>query len=993
MRKFLLLCSALLFLCIALYAQIPKIWDKRYGGTSIEIIKTINSLENGKLIIGGFSSSNINGDKTVASYGDYDYWIVCADSNGNKLWDAAFGGNNDDELSAIIQAKDGGFLMGGSSTSGISGTKTQSCVGSNDYWVVKTDSLGNYQWDKRFGGTQFDELASICNTHDGGYLLAGSSGSGANGDKTQSCWGEHDFWVVKIDSLGTKLWDKRFGGTDDDICYAAYQISDHGYILSGYSDSGTNGDKSQISLGSYDYWAVRIDSVGTKIWDKRFGTSSADYARSGVSDGHDGVVIGGFTSAGINGDKTQGSWGEDDYWLVHVDSTGSKVWDARFGGDDDDDSYGNIFRTNDGGYLSTGTAYSDISGDKTQDNLGIEQTWMVKCSSTGSFVADRTLLTTGHEEAGFAIETKSGCIIMGNNTDEDDGGDKTQDSQGNEDYFIAKYCVPGMPVAGFSTTDTTVCQAQCITFNDASYNYPSAWSWSFPGGTPSSSTLQNPTICYNTVGTHEVKLITTNMSGADSILYTAYITVSQTPFPTITQNGTLLTCTPAAGTYQWYFNYVSIPGATNQSYTATQTGLYSVMVSNDLGCSAISQAFSFNINVALANFSASDTLICENSCLNFTDFSLNSPTGWAWSFPGAVPSSSIQQNPVNICYNAPGIYPVSLTVNNLYGSSTFTYTDYITVITVLSAPVITQFYDTLFCNSISVQYQWFHDAIPIPGATGAYYVMPVSGNYAVEITNAEGCTASTEYDAVIPLPGFAAQDSMICEKFCTNFFDLSTNNPVSWNWMFEGGAPSSSLQQNPGNICYQVPGIYDVMLITYDGYKYDTLFLESFMTVFSTPPLPSITITGDTLMSTPSTTYQWLLNEVEIPGATNQVYIATQSGVYTVITYSKDGCSAQVSIYFDLTSINSLNNDKSFEIFPNPGSGIFNLRFQKAEPPLSWYVNDMMGKIIANVLPAGFYTGKETILDLSVQEDGLYFIHVCYNDGCVVEKIIKYSSE
>src|SRR4029077_1591551 len=83
-----------------------------------------------------------------------------------------------------------------------------------DYWVVKIDSLGVKQWDKRFGGTEDDQFRCLQQTADRGYILGGYSLSGISGDKTQSPWGDADFWIVKIDSIGVKQWDKRFGGSD-----------------------------------------------------------------------------------------------------------------------------------------------------------------------------------------------------------------------------------------------------------------------------------------------------------------------------------------------------------------------------------------------------------------------------------------------------------------------------------------------------------------------------------------------------------------------------------------------------------------------------------------------------------------------------------------------------------------------------------------------------------------------------------------------------------
>ncbi|MEP7170844.1 MAG: T9SS C-terminal target domain-containing protein, partial [Bacteroidota bacterium] len=101
------------------------------------------------------------------------------------------------------------------------------------------------QWDARFGGSATENLFTLQQTDDGGYILGGNSYSGISGDKTQASQGGSDYWVVKIDPLGALQWEKRFGGSDADALHAVQQTSDGGYILGGFSGSGISGDKTQ----------------------------------------------------------------------------------------------------------------------------------------------------------------------------------------------------------------------------------------------------------------------------------------------------------------------------------------------------------------------------------------------------------------------------------------------------------------------------------------------------------------------------------------------------------------------------------------------------------------------------------------------------------------------------------------------------------------------------------------------------------------------------
>ncbi|MEO8086226.1 MAG: hypothetical protein ABI763_05380 [Bacteroidota bacterium] len=214
------------------FSQNPlvKMWDKRFGGMNDDYFISFQQTSDRGYILAGFSWSGINGDKTQLSYGSADYWVVKIDSLGNKQWDKDFGGTGADQLFSIQQTKDGGFILAGSSTSGISGNKTQDTVGLNDFWIVKLDSIGNQQWDKNFGGTNEDWLHIVQQTTDGGYILGGYSFSGINGDKTQANWdttgSTYDYWIVKTDSLGNKQWDKDFGGLGDDGLHSLQQTID-----------------------------------------------------------------------------------------------------------------------------------------------------------------------------------------------------------------------------------------------------------------------------------------------------------------------------------------------------------------------------------------------------------------------------------------------------------------------------------------------------------------------------------------------------------------------------------------------------------------------------------------------------------------------------------------------------------------------------------------------------------------------------------------------
>jgi hypothetical protein len=181
------------------------------------------------------------------------------DAQGNKLWDKRFGGTAGDYLLGGLQTEDGGYLLGGNSESGLGGDRSQESQGSFDYWLVKIDATGNKLWDRRYGGEGYEEFRSLIQSADGGYLLAGSSFSRINGDKTAQNKGIADYWLVKTDRFGNKLWDKTFGGADNDQLRVAIPATGGSLLLAGLSFSGIGADKSEDNRGqgTPDYWIVK----------------------------------------------------------------------------------------------------------------------------------------------------------------------------------------------------------------------------------------------------------------------------------------------------------------------------------------------------------------------------------------------------------------------------------------------------------------------------------------------------------------------------------------------------------------------------------------------------------------------------------------------------------------------------------------------------------------------------------------------------------------
>jgi len=412
-------------------------WDKTFGGTPNpgspedrfggDRLKSIISTGDGGYLLAGHSSSNINGDKSERCRGANDYWIVKINAHGNKLWDKTFGGDLFDELTSIVPASDGGYLLAGYSfIFDVSGDRTAPNKGAEDYWVVKIDSQGNKLWDKAFGGGGVDRLSTAISIPGGGYLLGGTSFSGASGDKSQNNNGGFtDYWIVRIDNQGNKLWDKTLGGNSDDNLSSVTLTAD-GFLVGGSSLSDISGDKSEDSNGSYDFWVVKIDNQGNKIWDKTIGGTGMVLAASALA------PDGGYLLAGNS-------------QVTKIDGAGNAVWDKNYGANLDD-QFTSIVSIPDGGYLLTGTLLSD---------LGIEY-WVLKIDNEGNKVWEKTIGGSGADVATSSVVAPNGNYLVAGYSNSNASGDKTENSKGGFDYWVVALKAQNIP----AVTTLTLINAQ-----------------------------------------------------------------------------------------------------------------------------------------------------------------------------------------------------------------------------------------------------------------------------------------------------------------------------------------------------------------------------------------------------------------------------------------------------------------------------------------------------------------------------------------------------
>lgn len=407
----------------------PQIdWQQSLGTTESDAGGRILQMADGGFMVGGSSEGGRQGTKDAPNYGRQDFWLIRLNANGEKLWDKSYGGNQPDHFSDMDQTSDGGFILGGTSSSGISGNKTSPHYGQGDAWVVRVDAQGNKLWDKSFGGTGHEGLSVVKETADGGFIIGGG---------VQVPFGpfgatQGDFWVVRLDALGNQLWEAQFGGLLDESLSDAHQTADGGFVLGGWSSS------TEIAIyGGSDYWLVRLDSSGNKLWDRAYGGSDSDSLRTMHIAANGDLLLAGQSNSDVSGIKTAPRFGySSDFWVLRLDPEGNILWQAVYGGDSYED-VASIASVGTNAFLLTGLSYSEPSGTKTGLLMGGYDYWVLKIDGVGRPIWDASFGGLDGDTAADVIPTAdSGYIVAGSSSGT--GGNKTSPFFGSSDIWLVK---------------------------------------------------------------------------------------------------------------------------------------------------------------------------------------------------------------------------------------------------------------------------------------------------------------------------------------------------------------------------------------------------------------------------------------------------------------------------------------------------------------------------------------------------------------------------
>ncbi|WAC03968.1 hypothetical protein N7U66_14000 [Lacinutrix neustonica] len=290
------------------------------------------------------------------------------------------------------------------------------CKTDDDYDAGVTGIYGNLDFTKIYGGTKNESAQAIVSTEDGGYAVLGFTQS-MDGDISDKTNESYDYWLLKFNAESELQWNKTYGGTADDRGKDIIQTQEGGYAILGSSYS--NDEDVSGNAGQEDYWLAKLDASGTLSWQKSFGYSGTDSGLSVIQTSDGGYLVSGIldvtaSSGEGNTSRNTNKHAGGDYWIIKLDAAGALQWSKYFGGLLSDTPRG-IVEAENNSFIIAGS--SDSADTDISNNKGSYDFWVIKISNTGALLWEKSFGGGEIDEAWAITTSGDGNYIIAGDTE------------------------------------------------------------------------------------------------------------------------------------------------------------------------------------------------------------------------------------------------------------------------------------------------------------------------------------------------------------------------------------------------------------------------------------------------------------------------------------------------------------------------------------------------------------------------------------------------
>ncbi len=455
-----------------------------------------------------------------------------------------------------------------------------------------------------------------------------------------------------------------------------------------------------------------------------------------------------------------------------------------------------------------------------------------------------------------------------------------------------------LPVAEIDISSTQGCEPLSVFFDASESGNTDDYYWEFDGGSPSSSTNDTVNVTYSEPGTYDVLFIASNENGDDTIYYVDHISVDPLPHAEFNTGLNDLTATfyNLSQDYTdvfWDFGDGETTSSNSPEHTYEDVGTYTVQLVASNGCGADTFLREIEVYVPVEiDFSANPEEGCAALAVQFANNTVYADS-LEWVFEGGIPNTSSETNP-SVLYENEGNFDVQLIAWNAQYTDTLTLSDYIHVnesptagFSFTANETSVQFSNS---SSTSTSYSWDFGDGNTSTAENPIHEYASDGTYLASLIAMNGCGSDTSVRQIIistdAIAGFTANTLEGCPGVTIEFIDQSSANTTEWSWIFEGGSPTNSSEQDPV-VSYDSPGTYDVTLIASSSNGSDTLSVVDYITIYELPSASFAYNVNDRQLtlenqSNHSTSYYWDFGDGSSSSEESPTHEYTQDGIYDV---------------------------------------------------------------------------------------------------------------